>query len=158
MAAVTGPAGVDRQPGPVVIPVALGALAGGVALPRPAGQADGELAGLARARGGGHPVAGGHRQHVTDPAAFQVSAQARVGAIHLIAGDPGGRGPRGRTWSAAPLTPGTFGCGWGSLTYSAAPDGTVLAASGVRGDDLVDGGKRRHGRADGSGGQMPEQL
>ena len=42
-------------------------------------------------------------------------------------------GDRGRTWSAAPLTPGTFGCGWGSLTYSAAPDGTVLAASGVNG-------------------------
>lgn len=39
----------------------------------------------------------------------------------------------GRAWSAAPLTPGTVGCGWGSLTYSAAPDGTVLAASGVNG-------------------------
>ena len=39
----------------------------------------------------------------------------------------------GRTWSAAPLTSGASGCGWGSLTYSAAPDGTVLAASGVPG-------------------------
>jgi photosystem II stability/assembly factor-like uncharacterized protein len=39
----------------------------------------------------------------------------------------------GRTWSGAPLTSGAFGCGWGSLTYSAAPDGTVLAASGVPG-------------------------
>jgi len=39
----------------------------------------------------------------------------------------------GRTWSAAPLTPGTAGCAWGSLTYSVAPDGTVLAASGVNG-------------------------
>ncbi len=39
----------------------------------------------------------------------------------------------GRTWSAVPLTPGTVGCGWGALTFSAAPDGTVLAAGGVNG-------------------------
>jgi photosystem II stability/assembly factor-like uncharacterized protein len=39
----------------------------------------------------------------------------------------------GRTWSAAPLTSGAFGCGWDWLTFSAAPDGTVLAASGVNG-------------------------
>ena len=48
--AVTGPAGVDGQPGPVVVAVALGALARGVPLPRPAGQAGGDLAGLAGAR------------------------------------------------------------------------------------------------------------
>jgi photosystem II stability/assembly factor-like uncharacterized protein len=39
----------------------------------------------------------------------------------------------GRTWSAAPLTPGIPDCGWGSLTFAAAPDGTVLAAAGVNG-------------------------
>ena len=36
---VTGLAGVDGHPGPVVVAVALGALAGGVPLPGPAGQA-----------------------------------------------------------------------------------------------------------------------
>ena len=39
----------------------------------------------------------------------------------------------GRAWSAAPLTPGTVGCGWGWLTFAAAPDGAVLAAGGVNG-------------------------
>ena len=34
---MTGPAGVDGQPGPVVVAVALGALARGVPLPGPAG-------------------------------------------------------------------------------------------------------------------------
>ena len=92
--AVARPAGVDGQPGPVVEAVALGALAGGVALPGAAGQTGGELAGLAGTRGGGHPVGGGHRQHVPHLTAFQVSAQAWVGAVHLIAGDPGGRRPR----------------------------------------------------------------
>src|SRR6266700_81768 len=75
--AVTGPSGVDGQPGPVVVAVPLGAGAGGVALPRLAGQPGGDRAGLAKARRGGDLVAGGHRQHVTGPAAFQVSAQAR---------------------------------------------------------------------------------
>jgi hypothetical protein len=89
-----GPAGVSGQPGPVVVAVPLGALARGVALPGPAGQAGGELAGLAGARAGGDLAGGGHRQHVTGLAAFQVSAQARVGAVHLIAGDPGRRGAR----------------------------------------------------------------
>jgi hypothetical protein len=82
------------QPGPVVVAVPLGTFARGVALPGPAGQADGDRTGLAGARSGDHPVAGGHRQHIADPAAFQVSAQVRVRAVYLIAVDPGGRGPR----------------------------------------------------------------
>lgn len=55
----------------------------------------------------------------------------------------------GRTWSTAPLTPGTSGCGWGSLTYSAAPDGTVLAAAGVNGAACAPpfGSLFRHGPA-----------
>src|SRR5262249_44827699 len=57
--AVTRLARVDGQPGPVIPAVPLGALARGVALPRPAGQAGGELAGLAGARGGSDPVSGG---------------------------------------------------------------------------------------------------
>src|SRR5580692_1520859 len=49
-AAVTGLAGVGSQPGPVVVAVPLGALAGGVALPGAAGQAGGDRAYLAAAR------------------------------------------------------------------------------------------------------------
>jgi len=94
---VTRPARVDGQPGPVVVAVPLGARTGRVALPGPAGQAGGEFPGLAGARGGGDRVAGGHRQHITNPAGLQVSAQARVGAVHLIAGDPGGRNARAQS-------------------------------------------------------------
>jgi hypothetical protein len=91
---VSGPARVDGQPGPVAVPVTLGALARRVALPRPAGQADGDRAGRAGARGGDHLVGGRHREHVSGLPSFQVSAQAWVAAADLIAGDPGGRGPR----------------------------------------------------------------
>jgi hypothetical protein len=92
--AVARPAGVDACPGPVVIPVALDASPGRAALPGLAGQAGGELAGRAGACRGGHPVAGGHGQHIPHLAAFQVSAQARIGAVHLIGGDPRGRSAR----------------------------------------------------------------
>jgi hypothetical protein len=68
--AAAGLARLDRHPGPVVLAVPLGALAGGIPLPRPAGQARGDLAGLAGARPGGHPAGGGHRQHVTELAAL----------------------------------------------------------------------------------------
>ena len=74
--------------------LALCALARGIALPRSAGQPGGDHAGLARTRGDTHPMAGSYRQHVTDLAAFQVSAQSRAGAVYSIAGDPGGRGSR----------------------------------------------------------------
>ena len=78
---MTGPAGVDDHPGPVIPAVAFGAVTCGVPLPRPPRQVRGELAGLADARAGGNPVSGGHRQHVTGLASFQVSTQARVSAI-----------------------------------------------------------------------------
>ena len=35
----------------------------------------------------------------------------------------------GRTWSAAPLTPGTFGCGWGSLTCWPSPTRPAAGSS-----------------------------
>jgi hypothetical protein len=41
-----------------------------------------------RTRGGDHLVAVGHRQHIAGLVSLQVRAQARVGAIHFIAGDP----------------------------------------------------------------------
>jgi hypothetical protein len=54
--AVAGLAGVNGHPGPVVVAVAFGALAGRVPLPRPAGQPGGDLAGRAGARDAGDPM------------------------------------------------------------------------------------------------------
>ena len=80
--------GVDAGPGPVIPAVALGAPAGRIPLPRAAGQAARDRPGRAGARPGGHPVRGGHGQHIAHLAALQVGAQARVSAVHLIGGDP----------------------------------------------------------------------
>ena len=75
---------LDADPGPAVIPVAFGAVPGRTPLPCLAGQAGGKGTGRAGASASDHVVGFGHGQHVTDPVALQVAAQARVGAIDLI--------------------------------------------------------------------------
>jgi hypothetical protein len=68
---VPGLGGADADPGPVVVPAALGALPCGAPLPRPPGQARGDHASLAGGGGCLRPVRAGHGQHITGPAALQ---------------------------------------------------------------------------------------
>ena len=50
------------------------------------------------------------------------------GTAELLQSEDGGR-----TWSTVNLSSGELGCGWSSITFSAAPDGSVMAAAGVNG-------------------------
>src|SRR4030095_5571077 len=82
---------VEADERPVVPAVALGALAGRHLLPCP--RRDTPKQGISAAGSGaeGNGVVTGDRQHVTDAAGLQLGAQPRVGAVDLVAGDPGGR-------------------------------------------------------------------
>ena len=74
-------AGVDADPGPVVVAGALGALASRYPLPGAAGQAAGDRVGALAAGGGGDVVAAGDGQHVPGAAGLQFGSQARVSAV-----------------------------------------------------------------------------
>jgi len=50
------------------------------------------------------------------------------GTAELLRSESGGR-----TWGTVNLPSGALGCGWSSITFSAARDGSVMAAAGVNG-------------------------
>jgi site-specific DNA recombinase len=90
------PAGPGQpDPGPVIDPGALGAIAGAKAAPGAGGQTGDQLTGrdLGRALVGGRPqrLGGLDRQHVGQVVVLQPGAQAGVAAVDLIGGHPPGR-------------------------------------------------------------------
>ena len=92
--AVPGAAVADGDPGPVVVALSLGALAGREPLPGPFRQPGGQLIGPQRAAGaGGHPVVAGDCEDVGDVLFFQPAAQRPVVPVDLIAGHPAERYP-----------------------------------------------------------------
>jgi NAD(P)-dependent dehydrogenase (short-subunit alcohol dehydrogenase family) len=76
---------------PVVQAVALGAAAGGQALPGPRWDPSEESVDAVAVAGGQDRVVAGHRQHIADASGLQLRPQRRVGAVDLVAGHPGGR-------------------------------------------------------------------
>ena len=82
--------GAQRDPGPRVKARALAARPGRMLLPGPARQDGGDVVDPDRAGRGGHPPVSRDRQHVTQPVAADRGPQGRVGAEHLVGGDPSG--------------------------------------------------------------------
>src|SRR5215203_2219060 len=84
---------VQAHKRPVVQAVALGAPAARHLLPRPRRDLGEQAVGAVSGAAEGHMVIAGDRQDISDSSSLQRSAQLGVGAVDLVAGDPGRRDP-----------------------------------------------------------------
>jgi hypothetical protein len=84
---------VEAEERPVVVAVALGALAARHLLPRPRRAMPEEGVGTLGGATEGNAVVAGDRQHIADLAGLQLGPQPGVGAVDLIAGHPRCRHP-----------------------------------------------------------------
>jgi hypothetical protein len=79
---------VEAEERPVVVAVALGALAARHLLPRPRRDMPEEGVGTLGGATEGHAVVAGDRQHIADLARLQLSPQPGVGAVDLVTSNP----------------------------------------------------------------------
>src|SRR3954453_22936427 len=82
------------DPGPLVEALALGPSSGRDPPPGPPGQLRGQLVGADRAGVGRDAPVAGDREHIADLLGLALGAQAGVGAVDLVAGQPPRRGAR----------------------------------------------------------------
>jgi hypothetical protein len=84
---------VEAEKRPVVVAVALGALAARQLLPGPRRDMPEQGIGTLGGATEWHAMVAGDRQHIADLASLQLGAQPGVGAVDLVTGDPGRRNP-----------------------------------------------------------------